>query len=149
MANYKSIGRMISSINRYQQIYLNSTLKDLGLHGSGQVRIVMVLSREKDGISQDDLSSILMIDKASVSRMVRPLVQNGIVNRKQNPLDRRAYILTLSESAAEKLPFIKKTLKQWTGILSKGMSGKELEMLYTLLEKAELNARNFPEGDHG
>ncbi len=143
MADYKSLGHIIAVIHRYTQVYLADALKDLDLYGPGQVRIVLILAKEQEGISQDELAKKLLVDKATISRMIRPLIRNGIVTRERNAADRRAYLIRLTDNVKKKIPKIRGRARKWTGILGKGLDRKDLDKLFTYLEKIENNARDY------
>lgn len=147
MDNYRSLGHTISIINRNSQIYLMNAFKDLDLHGAGQVRILIALSSEQEGISQEVLARILLVDKGTISRMISPLVKKGLVERRNNPADRRAYLLQLTEKALSLIPKIKERLAQWTEILSADMTLEEKKVLFSLLDRLMENGRMHIEGE--
>lgn len=147
MANYKSLGHKISIIHRYTEIYLTEALKDFNLHGSGQTRIVMTLANLEEGISQDELARILLVDKATISRMIRPMINNGVIERKTNPSDKRAYIINLTEKTRMDVPRIRKITRKWTKILGQDLSSDELEGLFDTLDTLMNNAGAYIKGD--
>lgn len=49
------------------------------------------------GLSQDDVSKRLGMDKSSIAKLVSKLVSGGYVARTTNPQDRRVYQLELTE----------------------------------------------------
>lgn len=59
------------------------------------------LIRHNKGISQERLSSLLGVDKALVTRIIRKLVDDGYVERRQSESDKRAYELYPTEKAQE------------------------------------------------
>ncbi len=143
MDDYKSLGHIIAVIHRYTQVYLADALKDLDLYGPGQVRIVLILAKEQEGLSQDELAKKLLVDKATISRMIRPLIRNGIVIRERNAADRRAYLIRLTDDVKKKIPKIRRRTRKWTQILGRDLDRKELEELFSSLEKLERNARDY------
>lgn len=147
MDNFKSLGQIISIINRYGQIYLAHICKDLDLHGSGQVRIILNLSTKRGGVSQEKLAKDLLVDKATISRMIRPLVDNGMVFRCSNPSDKRAYLIRLTPKAEAAIPEIKKRIQGWTEILSKGLSGEEQDRLFKDLQRMMNNGLEYIRGE--
>ena len=146
MDNYRSIGRCVSVLNRYSNIYFSEALCDLNIHGSGQLRIVLALAKCESGVTQDELAKGLLVDKGSISRMIRPLIRNGIVERKRNPEDHRAYVIRLTGFAKEKLPDIKERARKWTEILSRDFTQEDTDMLFSLFDKIERNAANHVKG---
>jgi DNA-binding MarR family transcriptional regulator len=121
--------------------------KNINLHGPGQIRIVLTIARYKKGVTQDELAKSLLVDKASISRMILPLINNSIVKRDINPEDRRAYIIKLSDKVKAKIPEIRSRAKRWTEILSTGFTPKDLERLFFYLEILEKNAQCYIRGE--
>lgn len=64
----KSVGRYISILYRQAQAYISSQMKQYNI-GSGQYSFLLVLYRN-DGISQEELSDQLMIDKGTTARAI-------------------------------------------------------------------------------
>jgi DNA-binding MarR family transcriptional regulator len=124
-------------------------LCDLNIHGSGQTRIVLTLSKLKEGISQDKLAGILAVDKTTVSRMIRPLIANRIVKRTVNPADRRAYIVKLTEQTRTDIPEIRKRTRKWTEILKRDLPESDLECFFRCMDIMKGNAEAFLYGEDG
>jgi DNA-binding MarR family transcriptional regulator len=134
----ESIGKWISYIYRRGQIYVGEELQTYNI-GSGQYPVLLVLS-SKDDLSQQEISNILNVDKATGGRAIRRLVDAGYVKRKQNPEDGRVYNVFLTEKGREIVPIIRKILSQWTGVLLSNFTREEEELVMQLLEKMYQNA---------
>lgn len=143
MSSYKSIGNIIAIIHRYTQIYFMKELEDINLYGPGQIRIVLTLAKYKKGITQDELAKSLLVDKASISRMIRPLVSQGFVERYINPEDHRAYIVKISDNIKARIPEIRLRARKWTNILRAGFSPQDLEKLFFYMGKIIKNAQSY------
>lgn len=64
-----------------------------------------VLIGESSGeISQQQLADLLLTDKVTVVRIVDGLTKSGVIERKENPEDRRQHLLALTELGWEILP---------------------------------------------
>lgn len=148
MDNFRSLGRKVSILHRYSRIYLAQALKEFNLHGSGQAQIVLNLADAGEGISQEELACRLLVDKTTISRMVKPMIENGVVERRGNPKDKRAYILSLSEHTRSRLPEISNVTFLWTKVLETGMDEQEVDHLHRLLDAMTDNARIFLQGEN-
>lgn len=146
MVNNKSLAKEISIINKFTQIYHCETLKEYGINGSGQLGIVFQLFTNPEGLCQEDIARNLILDKASVSRMVKPLLKNSIIDREINPNDKRAYILKLNSKMLPLIPEIREKVLNWTDILCKGMSPEDREKLSELLEVLNKNGSHYIKG---
>lgn len=145
-SNNQSIGRWISILYRYNHCYIDKELKKYHI-GSGQSIFLNALLR-KDGISQEELSHILMIDKATTARALAKLEKEGYVQRKIDPKDRRAYRIFVTDKAKEMERIFFNILYQWTEILSSGMDQEQKELVLDMLQKMAYNARNYIKQKH-
>ena len=84
------LARQLSTLN-------NQYLDHLGL-GPGQAAILKTISSNY-GVTEVELSRILKIDKSTVSRAVKRLVEAGYVQKKQNPKDLRSHHLLATKMA--------------------------------------------------
>jgi len=130
--HHRSLGRKFGIIARNIQIIVRETLRDSSI-GSGQF---MFLHRIflNDGISQQELSRILDVDKATCARAVFKLARAGYVRRKPDGEDHRLHHLHLTDEGIEIMPRIKRTMQMVTDICASGLSGEEQDELLRLLD---------------
>ena len=91
------ITRHISLIYRYAQRFLSGRLRDFPLE-AGQLPLMLQLYRYP-GVTQEQLAQRLAIDKGTAARGVAQLEKNGLVERREDPADRRAYRLAPTSRA--------------------------------------------------
>ncbi len=139
----------MATINRLASIYFSESLSDLDLHGPGQLRIILSLSHCEEGITQEALAHHLLVDKGSISRMIRPLLSNGMVVRETDPKDRRAYRVRLSSAIRSRISEIHDKAEQWTEILMKDFDEEERTLCFSYLDRMLQNAHDRVKGaDH-
>lgn len=132
----ESIARWISVLHRQFQIYLNRELKDYDINSSEYVFLVNLY--EQDSVSQEQLSSNLFVNKAATARAISRLEKLGYVHRTRDPLDSRAYLVTLTAKGLEMRQFIKAKLAYWTQTISAGLTPEETEgMIRTIKRMSE------------
>lgn len=131
--NDKSIGRYISILYRQAQSYIAGQMKPYDI-GSGQYVFLLALY-ERDGISQEELSDQLMIDKGTTARALYKLEKAGYVIRQTDPEDRRAYNVFITDKARDVKPALYNILSSWTDILAADLSLKERNDLYIIMRK--------------
>lgn len=61
-----------------------------------QLRIVFLI-HHREKLSPGEAADALGVSKANVTGVINRLVVKGLVNRRENPADRRGYILSLTE----------------------------------------------------
>src|SRR6056297_2455539 len=133
-----SLGRLVSAIHRYGHCFFDHLFSDIEIgHGPRNFLAALYL---REGISQDELSECLMMDKTTTARAVKKLEDAGYVTRSREERDRRYYHLYLTDKGRALAPRIWETRKQWTEILSEGFSEEEEKLFYSYLERAADNA---------
>ncbi len=136
-----SIGRWISTLHRYGNIYMNEQLKEFNL-GAGQYQFLAILYQQ-EGLSQDDMAAILKMDKGTTARAIAKLEQEGYVERKTFSVDKRIKKLYLTEKAHAFEPKLSSILLDWKEIIAAGLSEEEQDSTLTLLKQLSINAENF------
>ncbi|HHU77072.1 MAG TPA: MarR family transcriptional regulator [Firmicutes bacterium] len=136
-----SPGKLISQLFRYGRIYLARQLEPFDL-GKGQFWLLFTLY-QKEGITQEDLSQSLTLDKSTIARSVTRLEKAGYIYRKLSERDQRAYQIFLTEKAKKIGPQIHSILLKWNEVLSTGMSKEEIAAAHRLLIKLADNAANY------
>ena len=133
-----SLGRLISCLYRYSQIYLGRELEQYNI-GSGQFSFLIALYYE-EGITQECLAQRLDVDKATSARAVKKLVEAGLVKREKNAQDRRMFNVFLTERGRRMESEIRRISSRWTAHLLSGFVEDEKEIISSLLEKMVENA---------
>ncbi len=129
----KSVGRLVSVLYRRNQVYLDAALKEYNLTASELAFIISLY--KKDGISQEELSTRLAIDKAATANALRSLENKGYVSRTRNPQDRRANIIIITEYARRMEKGVRKQLRNWTNFLTEGIEKESVQTMFEVLEK--------------
>lgn len=143
--NEHSIGRWISILYRYGQGHIGKKLEKYNI-GSGQYIFLLALYR-KDGISQEEISAHLKIDKATTAKAIKRLEEEGYILRETDIDDKRAYKVYLTEKALDIKPFVQAVIADWNNILASGLSEDEKENVLRLLKKMAENAFEHIEKD--
>lgn len=133
-----SYGHWIALVFRGSQTYFINKLTRYKI-GRGQHNFLLVLYK-KDGISQDKLANILLMNKAAVTRALTKLEKNGYVKRRKNRIDRRNNYIYLTEKAKKLESVMMETVDSWTRILAKELKSEERQQLIKLLRKMGENA---------
>lgn len=137
------MGRWISLINRYTQIYLGKELKPYEM-GPGQgIPFVELFANE--GKSQDELSALIKIDKATTARSLAKLEDKGYIIRKTDSSDNRIRRVYLTRKAKKFAPTFLAIFNAWSDNLVQNFSREEKEQLLSFLERMGHNAMNMLE----
>jgi DNA-binding MarR family transcriptional regulator len=117
------VGKAISYLYRYGQIYIGTKIEPYGI-GSGQFPFLMKLYHE-DGINQESLSDYLKIDKGTTTRAIQKLVDEGYVFRQRDEKDKRSYRVFLTEKGKKLEPDMRKIVSEWVDILFFGFDDNQ------------------------
>jgi len=141
--NRNSLARWISLLHRYGHIYVGKELKEYNI-SKGQYIFLNALYKQ-EGISQEQLSDYLKIDKGTTAKAIKKLEEEEYVIRKIDAKDKRAYNIYLTEKAIKIKPVVRKAMTDWIDILYSGFSEEEKELSLALLEKMGENAAAYTE----
>ena len=141
----KSLGRWISLLYRYGQIFLMKELEPYAV-GKGQFLFLVALY-QKDGLPQEELAQMLKIDKGTTARAINKLEKAGYVRREQNREDMRANRVFLTDRALEFKPTLASVLGRWSDIISSGMTKEEVDQAFSMLTKMAHNAIEYIQTD--
>lgn len=83
----KSIGKLITYLSRCIQQELKNVVVPFDI-SVGEEPYYMALTKQ-DGLTQDELTKLVKVDKAATTRMVKSLEQKGYITRETDPKDKR------------------------------------------------------------
>ena len=134
----------INLVSRSAEVFREERLKDCGIRGC-QSKYVLVIA-QNPGVSQEDISRMLFVNKSNVARQIGFLETAGFVKKVGNDKDRRAVHLYPTEKLLGALPRVKEVLAEWRALVTEGFTEDEKAELARLSEKMVENARKFMEG---
>lgn len=141
----KSVGRLISILYRKNQVYLNLVLEKYNITAS-ELPVIMYLYNN-DGASQEEISSYLVIDKASTARVVKSLIEKQYIRKEKDLNDNRVNRILLNEYALEQKEKIQQVLHGWSSFLMEGLDTNAVDTMYEVLESMveKVENTNFKE----
>lgn len=93
----RTFGFLVHDIGRLMRREFERRVRDMGFTRN-QWRVLAHL-RRVDGINQSQLADRMDVEPISLVRLLDKLEAGGYVQRRQDPQDRRAYLLYLTERA--------------------------------------------------
>ena len=127
------IGKQINILVRQFNLYLNHELTELNVSAT-EILYLASLYKE-DGLTQDELASEYLVDKAAVARTVSKMEDKGLITRKDNPKNRRQKQLFLTEKARKIKPELKKVQDRWLKIMTEDEDAGLTEALSSYLDR--------------
>jgi DNA-binding MarR family transcriptional regulator len=126
------LGLLVSMIHRTRMMYLNDKMKNFDIT-AGQFPFIVVLSHE-EGITQDELAAHFHIDKGTVARALRKLEDKKYLFRKVDDLNRRRYLIYLTEKGRKAVPKIISIDREWEDSICSEFSKEEYQNLFGILK---------------
>lgn len=93
------------------------------------------LDRHPKGLKMRELSRRLMVTGGNVTGLTDKLVQEGLVERREDPRDRRVYTVMLTPAGKRQFKKMAESHEQWVIELFDGLDGDEKHQLFELLGK--------------
>ena len=93
------------------------------------------LERHPEGLKMRELSRLLMVTGGNVTGLADRLADEGLIERRDDPRDRRAYYVSLTAKGREQFQRMAREHEQWVTGLFAALDPKELAQLWDLLGK--------------
>jgi DNA-binding MarR family transcriptional regulator len=98
------------------------------------------LERHPEGLRMSELSRLLMVTGGNVTAIVDQLEKEGLVERFDQPDDRRAWVIRLTSAGRKSFAEMARAHEQWVVELLSGLTRKEHDELLKLLAKLKSHA---------
>jgi len=101
------------------------------------------LERHPEGVKMNELSRLLMVTGGNVTAIVDQLEDEGLVERVDQPADRRAFFIKLTRAGGRRFAEMAREHEEWVVGLLEGMSRREQDELLGLLAKVKQHAEEI------
>ncbi len=98
------------------------------------------LARHPEGLKMNELSRLLMVTGGNVTAIVDQLEGEGLVERLDEPADRRAFRIHLTRAGERSFAEMARAHEEWIVELCAGMTRREQDELLRLLAKVKQHA---------
>ena len=135
-----SIGYQIERTEQCMKRELRRTFNQHGFNITPYQWIILYRLWQQEGLTQAEIADHTIRDKPTITRMIDVMEKHGLLVRRNDHNDRRAYKIYLTDSGRqlkEKLPMI---VASHIEKACEGISSKELEITFDTLAKI---CRNF------
>jgi len=130
---------VISDVGRLLRTYADHKARQFGMTRA-QWAVLLRLERH-EGLKQSDLAEILDIQPITLTRLVDRLCDNGLIERRPDPNDRRAKRLYLTPAARPLLDHIDTQVEELGDTVLAGIDRSSGSTLLTQLERARENLK--------
>lgn len=137
------LGYLIGDAGRIIRRELDERVRSLGV--TGPQWLLLARLRRNPGIKQAALADLLEVEPISLSRMIDRLQEAGMVERRADPADRRAWCLFLTDKVKPMLEQIYAVAEDMHVELLAGISDEEQNLMRDILARIVGNISPEPE----
>jgi DNA-binding MarR family transcriptional regulator len=134
------LARFVGVLNRQSHAYLNNAFKNNDISYSECIFLSNLYDNE--GINQEELSSILFIDKTITAKSIKLLENKGFITRKMCETDKRAKKIYLTDKGRDCKEQIFSLLENWINYTTAGMDRKTKNIVFNGLQSMAERAAN-------
>lgn len=145
---HAEIGRLITRLARIWRRESDQALSDHGLSYATAIPL-LVLSRQGENVRQGVLADELGIEGPSLVRLIDLLASEGLVERREDPTDRRAKTLHLTASGKAKAEDIDRILRRVRASVLKDIESEKLAITFETLQRIEQRASRLQDARSG
>ena len=132
-----SLGFLLSDVSRLIRRRFDERARLIGATRA-QWRTLVILSRN-EGINQGGLAELLEVEPITLCRMIDRLEEAGLVERRRDPADRRAWLIYLTAKAGPVLANVRVIADGLFEDALAGLSDADRATLTALLERMREN----------
>lgn len=137
-----NLGQIMSDISRLMRRAFDERARGIGVTRP-QWQVLTMLARH-EGINQGGLADLLDVEPITLCRMIDRLQEAGMVERRADPADRRAWRLFLTERANGLLNELRPLALNLFDEAMTGLSAPERDALHEMLERVRVNLARRP-----
>lgn len=141
-----SISYMFHEINKLFFENIKNETKMIGINPTYRF-IFMVLSQNKDGLTQSEICNLVHLKKSSVSELLQQMENEELIIREKSSLDNRKTIVKLTNKGKSLDNKIKSVFKKYELIMSSSLSYKEKENLISYIDRLKNALKGGLEND--
>jgi MarR family transcriptional regulator, temperature-dependent positive regulator of motility len=122
-----------SLVRRAQQRHAAVWLSEVSAEITSVQYAALEVLQEMPGVNQRQLGEKLDVDRSTVADLVARMVRNGLIERADDPGDKRSYVLFLTSEGKKQLVTLRPRVEEVERILTARLSQRESQELRRLL----------------
>lgn len=150
MRGILSLPHLLSDSSRLLRRAFDARVRTLGMT-SQQARLLLIL-QVNEGENQGFYAEVLEVEPISLTRMIDRMEEAGLIERRRDPADRRAWRLFLTDRSRQLIDQVRACLTGLEDEMLTGLDEGQRAALAGMLETIRTNFSNvrpIPEVTHG
>jgi len=137
------LGFLVSDVSRLMHKRFDERARSVGATRA-QWKTLVTLARN-EGMNQGSLAELLEVEPITLCRMIDRLEESGLVERRRDPADRRAWLIYLTQAAQPVIAKLRTYADDMSDAALDGLDAAERDALTASLERIRdnLSAPNF------
>lgn len=144
----KGLGLLVHDVGRLLRRLVDAKAQSLGLT-SAQWRVLSSVSRaeflNQEPLNQATLADQMDVEPITLSRQIDRMQAAGLIERRPDPTDRRAYRLFLTEEARPLVAEFRGIAGECVNVALAGIEEREIDMVIDVLSRIRANLVGKPE----
>lgn len=104
-------------------------------------RVLNIIEREKPCTALD-ITEFLGRDKAQVTRLIAPLIDQELVTKEPNPNDKRSQFLSITEAGAEIVNKVKRVDEETIEVITRNLNAEDVSEFQRIANLITRNLRS-------
>jgi MarR family transcriptional regulator, organic hydroperoxide resistance regulator len=127
-----TLARNVGIFNRQTQAYITTAFSSLEISFTECIFFMNLFDHE--GINQEELSSMLFIDKSATARAIKSLERKELIVREVTKDDRRAKKIFLTDKGKDYKKHFYSLLEKWEEFTTEGMDKETINLVFKGLQ---------------
>ncbi|CAB3723790.1 MarR family winged helix-turn-helix transcriptional regulator [Paraburkholderia rhynchosiae] len=120
-------------VRRAQQRHVAVWLSEVSAEITSVQYAALEILRATPGVNQRQLGDELDVDRSTIADLVARMVRNGLIERSDDPIDKRSYVLFLTAAGKKQLASLRPRVEEVERILTARLTQQETLQLRRLL----------------
>lgn len=138
-----SLAFLLSDVSRLMRRRFDERARAIGVTRA-QWRTLTTLSRH-EGINQGGLADLLEVEPITLCRMIDRLAEAGLVERRSDPGDRRAWLIFLTDKARPMIAQLRALAEEMMELALEGVDDTERAHVFDIVGRIRHNLNDLPE----
>lgn len=122
-----------SLVRRAQQRHVAVWLSEVSAEVTSVQYAALEILHKTPGVNQRQLGDELDVDRSTIADLVARMVRNGLIERSDDPVDKRSYVLFLTADGKKQLAILRPRVEEVERILTARLTQRECLELRRLL----------------
>ncbi|BCZ82260.1 hypothetical protein PTKU64_59350 [Paraburkholderia terrae] len=122
-----------SLVRRAQQRHVAVWLSEVSAEVTSVQYAALEILHKTPGVNQRQLGDELDVDRSTIADLVARMVRNGLIERSDDPVDKRSYVLFLTADGKKHLATLRPRVEEVERILTARLTQRECLELRRLL----------------